>query len=320
MGVRKNEWTQRTFSFSSQASRILCSLLFQTQMKINSYFQVAFQEKRNIKSKRIRQVLNRTFNPAIEKEGSEDQSKNQSKEETINQYEASNRKTRQRKRPLSTEVESEKSQEKNDNMKKPKLLEKEKGDGSGTHLKGKELMVQITPLHLSCSSGKRLNSRTNSSQKGAETKFVAVGKTRAARKLDLTSQIAVNKTNDDSTSDSTDSDGCNNVIYERYERPVQGFRPKRTRGRVVQQDTSTSDSSDDESNVENAYEGPRPVSIFHRGRSRGRGSKLGRGEKRKNVVKEEERDDVGRNVSDEIKSASVSKRGKNRGRGKRGRR
>ena len=274
-------------------------------MKIDSYFQVAFDEKRSIKSKRIRQVLNRTFNP-IEKESSE----NQSKEETSNQDEASKRATRQRKRPLATEKEAEKSQEKSDSVKKPKLLEKEKGGGAGAHLKGKELMVEITPLQLPCSSGKGLNS----SQKGAESKSVAARKTRATRKLDLTHQIAVNKRKDYSTSDSSDSDGCDDVIYERYERPVQGFRSIRTPGRPVQQDTSTSDSSDDESNVENAYQGPKPVSIFHRGRSRGRGSKVGRGDKGKSVVKVENRDDDG------IKPASVIKRRKNRGRGKRGRR
>ena len=279
-------------------------------MKIDSYFQVAFDEKRSIKSKRIRQVLNRTFNPAIEKESLE----NQSKEETSNQDEASKRATRQRKRPLATEKEAEKSQEKNDSVKKAKLLEKEKGGGAGTHLKGRELMVEITPLQLPCSSGKGLNS----SQKGAESKFVAARKTRATRKLDLTSQIAVKKRKDYSTSDSSDSDGCDDVICERYERPVQGFRSIRTPGRPVQEDTSTSDSSDDESNVENAYQGPKPVSIFHRGRSRGRGSKLGRGEKGKSVVKVENRD-VGRD-DDGIKSASVIKRRKNRGRGKRGRR
>ncbi|XP_029207712.2 DNA excision repair protein ERCC-5-like isoform X2 [Acropora millepora] len=281
----------------------------EAQMKIDSYFQVAFDEKRSIKSKRIRQVLNRTFNP-IEKESSE----NQSKEETSNQDEASKRVTRQRKRPLATEKEAEKSQEKNDSVKKPKLLEKEKGGGAGAHLKGKELMVEITPLQLPCSSGKGLNS----SKKDAERKLVATRKTRATRKLDLTSQIAVNKRKDYSTSDSSDSDGCDDVIYERYERPVQGFRSIRTPGRPVQEDTSTSDSSDDESNVENAYQGPKPVPIFHRGRSRGRGSKVGRGDKGKSVVKVENRDvDCD---DDGIKSASVIKRRKNRGRGKRGRR
>ena len=282
-------------------------------MKIDSYFQVAFHEKRSIKSKRIRQVLNRKFNPAIEKESLE----NQSKEETSNQDEASKRATRQRKRPRATDKEAEKSQEKNDSVKKPKLLEKEKGGGAGAHVKGKELMVEITPLQLPCSSGKG----PNSSQKDAERKLVAARKTRATRKLNMTSQSAVNKRKDYSTSDSSDSDGCDDVIYERYERPVQGFRSIRTPGRPAQQDTSTSDSSDDEddeSNVENAYQGPKPVSIFHRGRSRRRGSKVGRGDKGKSVVKVENRD-VGRD-DDVIKSASVTKRRKNRGRGKRGRR
>ncbi|XP_068685969.1 DNA excision repair protein ERCC-5-like [Montipora foliosa] len=310
---------------SARTDEILLPVLKQlnkdeTQMKISDFFRVAFQEKRNIKSKRIRQVVNRVLNPTVEEE-SKDENKSGRKEKADQDKVPSKAATQHG----NHEIGSLKSQPKKKiNVKNPKRAKEEnKVDLTAARKKGKELLVQITPLQMSF-PGNRKSPQKGSSEKAANQSLFPEEQTRTREKRGASSQNSGCGWKDDSTSDSMGSDDDDRNVCTGPD-PVHGVYLERKNGEHAP--GTSSDSSED--NVENVYEGPKPVSIFHQGRRKGKGKKRGRGrgEERKSCAKEqrltsecEGDDDNATNVPETIKAALSINRGKTRGRGKKRRR
>ena len=288
-------------------------------MKISDFFRVAFQEKRNIKSKRIRQVVNRVLNPTVEEE-SKDENKSGRKEKADQDKVPSKAATQHG----NHEIGSLKLQPKKKiNVKNRKRTKEEnKVDLTAARKKGKELLVQITPLQMSF-PGNRKSPKKGSSEKAVNQSLSPEEQTRTREKRGASSQNSCCGWKDDSTSDSMDGDDDDRTGSD----PVHGVYLERKKGEHAP--GTSSDSSED--NVENVYEGPKPVSIFHQGSfsRKGKGKKRGRGrgEERKSCAKEqrltsecEDDDDNATNISERVKAALSINRGKTRGRGKKRRR
>ena len=268
---RKCLWQKAVFSF-----------FLQTQLTITQFFRVNFQETRHIKSKRIRRVLNRTFNPSCESEN-ETNGKPKKSADKKPKNKTTQSKGSGKKRSHSAETNSKEEESNGSKGTRTKRAKKEntgacpssgnrsdrgyrgRGRGRGRLRKNvqispnMELSIELTPIKLS-NHEKSL-------------------KTRRGCDVSQISTSAVNR------GDEIPSMRENGIIKENEESGSSTFKSSKGSKSVGGQDASTSDST--ESEEENAYQGPHPVSVFHQGRGREKGPAPRRGQTRKNYAEKD---------------------------------
>ena len=270
----------------------------QTQLKISQFFQVEFQETRNIKSKRIRRVVNRKLNPSSgsdSEHGGKNGQKEKKSEGKAPDKTTKREQARNKKRSHSTEINPKGSEENESHVTRPKRAKEEntesgarsfavnrrgnyRGRGRGlTKLRNIEsgahstsnlkLSVEITPLKLP-NEEKISPENRNSSRSGRGQLVLAQPSTYACA--------------EDKAEGSIDSMCVNNAKIENKE-----SRSSVRAANRAEQNRSTSDSADSDDDDENEYTGPKPLSVFSRGRGRGKGRGRGRGRQGRNLAEQE---------------------------------
>ncbi|KAJ7378193.1 nucleotide-excision repair, DNA incision, 3'-to lesion [Desmophyllum pertusum] len=267
---------------SSKTDEVLLPVLKQLndkekQMKIDQFFQVEFHETRKVKSKRIQRVLNRTFNPSSSDSDGEDEEKNNKKQkkstDKISEKTTKVKQLQHNKRSHSTE-RNRNEEEKNDTGVNQAKRAKEENDIGGA-----------CSLTVNRCSSRRGRGRGRGKTRGnVNITPVESSNQKACKKLSLESQeksSARPSSSDNKTETPLDSV---RVSGEQTGRKRRGASVN-TRGKdsksFDEQENSTSDSSDSEDNDKNFYAGPKPVSVFRRGRGKERGKGRGRGSGRK---------------------------------------
>lgn len=261
-------------------------------MKIDQYFQVKFHEKRKVKSKRIQRVLNRTFNPSSSSSDSEDGGKNNKKHrkhsDKISDKKTKVTKLQDKKRSHSTEASiGEEEDEVGVNRVKRAKGENDqvdacsptvnrstgryrgRGRGRGKARKNNsataslEATVERTSVKSSCQETSKqlsLENQKNSTGRGSNRRT-------RARPSTPTDDRAETPVHDVYT---------NNVQTKRKQRSTSASRRGKELMDLAEEETSTSDGTDSDQNDEDFYVGPKPVSVFRRGRGRGRGRVRGK--------------------------------------------
>lgn len=303
-----------------------------------------FQETRNIKSKRIRQVLNRTFNPSVGSD-SEHVDKTNKKEKKSNDEtpieETKQRRGRNKKRLHSTEVNSKELEEREGGVNRPKRAKEgaaedvahsfvvsrckgsNRGRGRGRGRKivhrnetgvksapSLDLTVEITPLEL--------RNQGNSFQVSQKNHKPSSCRGRNQRAFAQPSTSAKNE-----TEGSTASLRVKNANIRNKQRSNSVRHRDKNPKNLAEQDNSSSDSTDSDEDEENIYSGPKPVSVFCQGRGRGKGNERGRGKIRVNLAEQEtsssestDSEDNKQNFYAGPKPKSVLQRGRGKGRGR----
>ncbi|KAM7431485.1 nucleotide-excision repair [Porites harrisoni] len=287
----------------------------QTQLTITQFFCVNFQETRHIKSKRIRRVLNRTFNPSYESENETNRKQKKSADKKP-KNKTTQSKGSGKKRSHSAETNSKEEESNESKGTRTKRAKKEntgacsstgnrsdrgyrgRGRGRGRLRKNvqtspnMELSIELTPIKLS------------NHKKGF--------KTRKGCDVSQSSTSTVNR------GDEIPSTQENGIMKENEDSGSSTFKIAKGSKSVGGQDASTSDST--ESEEENAYQGPHPVSVFHQGRGREKGPAPRRGQTRKNYAEKDsspsdstDSEDDDQNCFEGRKDMSLIRRGRGRG-------
>lgn len=237
-------------------------------MKINNYFEVKFQETRTVKSKRVQRVLNRKFNPSSS--NSEDGVENSKKQrqhggETLGEKE--NDKTEPKKRTLSTKNSASKHDNEADAKRAKRSVDgdsacalaetrssgRKRGRGRGRG-KARERAEANADLRLSVAP--RSSNQVKRKQLYQENKE----RSRRTRSRSSTSADTEKETFVDQILE-------NDKKRKKQQRSVVS-KKKNDAKCIAEDDDSTSDTTDSEDNSENFYAGPKPVSVFVRGRGR----------------------------------------------------
>lgn len=241
-------------------------------MKISDYFEVKFQETRTIKSKRIKRVLNRKFNPPSGSSDGEDGVENNKKQKQ-HTGEISSKKTNHnpelndKKRTLSTK----KSASKHDIEADAKRAKKDVDGDSAC------------AFAVTRSSGRkrgrgRGRGKTREREKANDDFKLSVAaqwSNQVTRKqLSQENKVRPRKTRSrSSTSADTEKETLVDQVPEndkkrRKQQSPAANRKKNDARCSAEDDDSTSDTTDSEDFDENFYAGPNPVSVFARGRGR----------------------------------------------------
>ena len=235
-------------------------------MKINNYFEVKFQETRTVKSKRVQRVLNRKFNPSSS--NSEDGVENSKKQrqhggETLG--EKKNDKTEPKKRTLSTKNSASKHDNEADAKRAKRSVDgdsacalaetrssgRKRGRGRG---KARERAEANADLRLSVAP--------RSSNQVKRKQLYQENKERSRRTRSRSSTSA-------DTEKETFVDQILENDKKRKKQQSSAVSKKKNDAKcIAEDDDSTSDTTDSEDNSENFYAGPKPVSVFVRGRGR----------------------------------------------------
>lgn len=274
-----------------------------------------FQETRHIKSKRIRRVLNRTFNPSYESENETNRKQKKSADKKP-KNKTTQSKGSGKKRSHSTEINSKEEESNESKGTRTKRAKKEntgacsstgnrsdrgyrgRGRGRGRLRKNvqtspnMELSIELSPIKLS------------NHKKGF--------KTRKGCDVSQSSTSTVNR------GDEIPSTQENGIMKENEDSGSSTFKIAKGSKSVGGQAASTSDST--ESEEENAYQGPHPVSVFHQGRGREKGPAPRRGQTRKNYAEKDsspsdstDSEDDDQNCFEGRKDMSLIRRGRGRG-------
>jgi len=275
---------------------------------------VNFQETRHVKSKRIRRVLNRTFNPSYESENETNKKQKKSADKKpknkTTQSKGSGKKRSHSAETNSKEEESNESKETIKRAKKQKTVVcsstgnrsdrgyRGRGRGRGRLRKNvqtspnMELSIELTPIKLS------------NHEKGF--------KTRKGCDVSQSSTSTVNR------GDEIPSTEENGIMKENEESGSSTFKSAKGSKSVGEQDASTSDST--ESEEENGHQGLHPVSVFHQGRGREKGPTPRRGQTSKNYAEKDssasdstDSEDDDQNCYEGPKDMSLIRRGRGRG-------
>lgn len=237
-------------------------------MKINNYFEVKFQETRTVKSKRVQRVLNRKFNPSSS--NSEDGVENSKKQrqhggETLG--EKKNDKTEPKKRTLSTKNSASKYDNEADAKRAKRSVDgdsacaladtrssgRKRGRGRGRG-KARERAEANADLRLSVAP--------RSSNQVKRKQLYQENKERSRRTRSRSSTSA-------DTEKETFVDQILENDKKRKKQQSSAVSKKKNDAKcIAEDDDSTSDTTDSEDNSENFYAGPKPVSVFVRGRGR----------------------------------------------------
>ena len=320
--------------------RILLWFLLQTQLKISQFFQVKFQETRQVKSKRIRRVVNRKLNPPSGSDSEHGGEKNQKEKNSADN--APNKTTkhgqvRNKKRSHSTEINPKGSEENESHVTRPKRAKEEntqsgarssavnrrgscRGRGRGrTKLRKTEsdvhstsdlkLSVEITPLKLPYEENSQHVSRENRREPSRSGRSQLV--------------LAQPSTCAEDQKDGPIDSVCMNNAKTHNKQSSSAVRAANR----AQQENSTSDSTDsddDDDDDENVYTGPKPVSVFNRGRGRGKGTERGRGKEGRKLAEPKtyasdstDNEDIEDSVHIGPEAGLVFRRGRGRGKGNR---
>lgn len=312
-------------SFYTHIYLLISSWFFlQTQLRISQFFQVNFQEKRNIKSKRIRRVLNRKFNPSSGSDNENGKEINGKKKKSGHEPSKAtkHKEGRNIKRSHSTEIDSKVTEESESNVNRRKrakrkntesgapssLVNRAKGSSRGrgrgrgrgpgrqklckNHGANMELSVEITPLELSYP------------EKNLPFPHIPRESSRRGCGQHATPQPLI------SADDKIEGSSANISMYgEKAGSSFCGHRDL-----AAQYTSDSTDSGDD-----NVYTGPKPVSVFRRGRSGTKGNGRGRGEQRRSLPGKETSTADGTdedNASMRPKSVYEFRKGRGRSRGK----
>lgn len=241
-------------------------------MKISDYFEVKFQETRTIKSKRIKRVLNRKFNPPSGSSDGEDGTENNMKERR-QKAEISNKKTNRnpelndKKRTLSTKKSASKHDIEADAKRTKKDVDgdsacafavtrssrRKRGRGRG---RGKaqerdkvndDLKLSVVPQ----SSDQKIRKQPSQENKERPRKT----RSRSSTSADTEKETFVDQVLE------------NDKKRRKQQSPAVNMK-KNDAKCIAEDDDSTSDTTDSEDYDENFYAGPKPVSVFVRGRGR----------------------------------------------------
>lgn len=239
-------------------------------MKINNYFEVKFQETRTVKSKRVQRVLNRKFNPSSS--NSEDGVENSKKQrqhggETPSKKKIDKTEPNERKRTLSTKNSASKHDNEADAKRAKKSVDgdsacaltetrssgRKRGRGRGRG-KARERAEANADLRLSVAP--RSSNQVKRKQLYQENKE----RSRRTRSRSSTSADTEKETFVDQILE-------NDQTRKKQQRSAVS-KKKNDAKCIAEDDDSTSDTTDSEDNSENFYAGPKPVSVFVRGRGR----------------------------------------------------
>ncbi|XP_078379026.1 LOW QUALITY PROTEIN: DNA excision repair protein ERCC-5-like [Oculina patagonica] len=282
---------------SSRTDEILLPVLKQlnkneVQTKINQYFQVKFQETRKVKSKRIKRVLNRTFNPSSSSSDSEDGGENNKKQnkptDKMSGKTTKVKQLRHKKRTHSAETNMDDEDENEAGVSQAKRAkgENDKGDACSSTVnrsrgsyrgrgrgRGRWRKNNSTTPNLESSIEQTWKSFSQETSKPLPLENSK--STRRGRNLRSRPSTSA----DNNTETPVDSVCANNAQTRRKQRSNSASSRGKDLKSLAAEENSTSDSTDSDDNDEDFYAGPKPVSVFRRGRGRerGRGSTRGRG-------------------------------------------
>ena len=264
-------------------------------MKIDQYFQVKFQEKRKVKSKRIQRVLNRTCNPSSSSSDSEDGGENNKKQQTpsdkISGKTMKIKRIQEKKRSHSIEASigeeeddagvnrAKRAKGQNDQVGAcPSTVNRSRGRYRGRGRgRGKARKNNSTTPGLEASieqTSEKSSCQETSKQTSLENQEGSISKSSNHRTRRTCARPSTSTSNRVETQ--VDDVYTNNVKTRREQRNTSASRRLKKRVELAEKETSTSDSTDSDENDEDFYVGPKPVSVFRRGRGRGRGGGRGR--------------------------------------------
>ena len=264
-------------------------------MTINQYFQVKFQEKRNVKSKRIQRVLNRTFNPSSSSSDSEDGGENnknyQMRSDKISGKTTKLKRDQEKKRSHSREASvGEEEDEPGLNRIKRAKGENDQVDACSPTVnccrgrfrgrgrgRGKARKNNSATPNLENSveqTSEKSSGREISKQLSLENHEDSTGKGRIQRTRRTCARPSTSTNNRVETQ--VDDVDTNNVQTRGKQRNTPARRRGKGRMDLAKEESSTSDSTDSDENDGDFYVGPKPVSVFRRGRGRGKGRGRGR--------------------------------------------
>ena len=260
-------------------------------MKIDQYFQVKFLEKRKVKSKRVQRVLNRTFNPSSSssdsEDGGENNKKHQKRSDKISGETTKIKRLQDKRKSHSTEESIGEGEDQTGvnqvkrakgesdqvgacpptaNRSRGRYRYRGRGRGRGKARKSNnatpnlEASVEQTSENVSCqqtSKQSSLENQEDSITKGSNQRTL---RTRARSSTSANNRVEAQ----------VDDVDTNNVKTRRTQRNTSASRREKERMDLVEEETSTSDSTDSDENDEDFYVGPKPVSVFRRGRGRGK--------------------------------------------------
>lgn len=262
---------------SARTDEVLLPVLKQlnkneTQMKISDYFEVKFQETRTIKSKRIKRVLNRKFNPPSGSSDGEDGVENNKKQKQ-HTGEISSKKTNHnpelndKKRTLSTK----KSASKHDIEADAKRAKKDVDGDSACAF----AVTRSSGRKRGRGRGRGKTREREKANDDLKLSVAAQSSNQVTRKqLSQENKVRPRKTRSrSSTSADTEKETLVDQVPEndkkrRKQQSPAANRKKNDARCSAEDDDSTSDTTDSEDFDENFYAGPNPVSVFARGRGR----------------------------------------------------
>ena len=234
-------------------------------MKINNYFEVKFQETRTVKSKRVQRVLNRKFNPSSS--NSEDGVENSKMQRQLGEKKNDKTEPNEKKRTLSTKNSASKHDNEADAKRAKKSVDgdsacalaetrssgRKRGRGRGRG-KARERAEANADLRLSVAP--------RSSNQVKRKQLYQENKERSRRTRSRSSTSA-------DTEKETFVDQILENDKKRKKQQRSAVSKKKNDAKcIAEDDDSTSDTTDSEDNSENFYAGPKPVSVFIRGRGR----------------------------------------------------
>lgn len=274
-----------------------------------------FQETRNIKSKRIRRVLNRTFNPSYESENETNRKQKKSAD----------------KKPKNKTTQPKGSGKKGAHSAETNSKEEESNESKGTRTKRakKEKTGACSLTGNRCDKGYRgrgrgrgrLRENAQSSpnmELSIELTPIKLSKHEKGFKTRKGGDVSQSSTSTLNRGEEIPSMRENFIMKENEESGSSTFNSGRGSKSVGEQDASISDST--ESEDENAYQGPHPVAVFHQGRGREKGPVPRRGLTRNNYAEmdsptSDSTDSEGndQNCYEGPKDVSLTRRGRGRG-------
>lgn len=265
-------------------------------MTINQYFQVKFQEKRNVKSKRIQRVLNRTFNPSSSssdsEDGGENNKKHQGRSDKISGKTTKLKRVLEKKRSHSRTEASIGVEEDEAGLNRIKRAKGENGQVDACSLtvnccrgrfrgrgrgRGKARKNDSATPNLEASveqTSEKSSGRETSKQLSLENHEDSTGKDRIQRTRRTCARPSTSTNNRVETQ--VDDVHTNIVQTRGKQRNMSARRRGKGRMDLAKEESSTSNSTDSDENDGDFYVGPKPVSVFRRGRGRGKGRGRGR--------------------------------------------